>query len=377
MFTRSTLFTLRRLDETFYKCAKVSYWKESTQRYKANLLLNNVKLLDEILSDKYKTGETTNFILNERGKTRFIQAPCMRDRIIQKILCEEVLIPQLRKYLIYDNYASLKDRGTSFARKRIDVLLRKYIREHGENGYILQIDIKKYFDNIDHNILKKLLRQKLNVSESVMKIIEHVIDTSGPNGKGLNLGSEAPQIFAIFYLSRLDNYIKSVKGIKYYGRYMDDMFVIAEDKKYLKNLLNEIKDQLRDLKLIINEHKTQIVRLSHGFIFMQIKYNIQNGKIVKRPTHNKIVRERRRLKKYSILYETFVMSEQDIYSNYKSWRNALIKDCKNCKRTIKMMDRYYYSLFPKHQKKNKVTREKIIHQAFKELENKYILITNF
>lgn len=77
------------------------------------------------------------------------------------------------------------------------------------------------------------------------------------------------------------------------------------------------------------------------------------------------------------LYETFVMSEQDIYSNYKSWRNALIKDCKNCKRTIKMMDRYYYSLFPKHHKKNKETREKIIQQAFKELENKYILITNF
>lgn len=359
------LFTLENLNEAFYESAKISYWKDSTQRYRANLLPNNIKLQDDLLNGTYKVSPTVNFKINERGKIRDIEAPAVRDRIVQKVICKKILVPQLSKYFIYDNYASIKNRGTSFARKRLDILLRRYIREYGNDGYILKVDIKKFFESIDHTVLKQMLLCKLKVSKPIMALIFYCIDTSSKTDKGLNLGAEIPQVLAIFYLSELDNYIKSVKGIKHYGRYMDDMFIIAGNKAELKELLADIKAQLARLKLEVNDKKTIITTLHHGFTFMQIKYNVVGGKIIKRPTRSKIVRERRRLKKYKGLHEQGLMSEIDIRNCYKSWRNGLIKDCNACYKTVQTMDRLYDELFPIKEIKIKQSRNDIINQAFR------------
>lgn len=366
--TLEELTTFEKLNNAFYQSARISHWKESTQRYKANLFVNNLKLQEDLRSGNYRISQTTNFQLTERGKLRHIEAPAIRDRIIQKVLCQNILVPYLTKPLIYDNYASLKNRGTSFARKRIEVLLQKYIRKHGSDGYILQIDIKKYFESIDHDILKDMLHKQIHEPQEIMNLIDCVVDTSSHSNKGLNLGSEAPQIFAIYFLSSIDSYIKTVKGIKYYGRYMDDMFIISNSKDELKALLDEIKIELSKLKLQINEKKTHITKLSHGFTFMQIKYSLEGNKIIKRPTHSKIVRERRRLKKYKKRFENGLMSENDIYNCYMSWRNAVLKDCNACQRTIESMDRLYKELFPIREKPKKLKRSEIIAEAFKDYE---------
>ena len=363
------IFTLENLNNAFYDGSKISHWKDTTQRYKANLLANNIKLRDDILSGNYRVSPTTNFYLCERGKRRYIEAPSQRDRVVQKVLCQQVLVPQLTKLLIYDNYASLKDRGTTFARKRIDVLLRKYINEH-ESGYVLQIDIKKYFENIDHQILKELVHSKINEDKEVLNLIDYVIDTSSHTNKGLNLGSEAPQILAIFYLSRLDNYIKSIKGFKYYGRYMDDMFIMSDNKQELKQLLKGIKEQLTYLKLEINDRKTSITKLSKGFTFLQIKYSIEDKRIVKRPTRKKLVRERRRLKKFKKKYDKGLMSELDIHNCYLSWRNNLVKDC-NCKKSIEAMDNLYKGLFPDSELYCKESKDNLIRKEDYEIHSTY------
>ena len=276
--TIEELTTLEKLNNAFYLAAKESKWKPATQRYHSNLLLNNLELQEELRNGTYRVEPTVNFWINERGRQRYIESPKIRDRIVQKVLTTEILIPYLTKPLIYDNYASLKGRGTSFARKRIDVLLQRFIRNHGTDGYVLLIDIKKYFPSIDHTILKKMVHDRIHEPPEIMNLIDYVIDTSSNSEIGLNLGSEAPQIFAVFYLSLIDSFIKTVKGIKYYGRYMDDMFIISESKEELKNLLEEIKEQLAGLKLEINERKTHITKLSRGFTFMQVKYNVDRKK---------------------------------------------------------------------------------------------------
>lgn len=360
------LFTLENLNEAFYESAKISYWKDSTQRYRANLLPSNVKLQDDLLNGTYKVSPTVNFQINERGKIRNIEAPAVRDRIAQKVVCKKILVPQLSKYFIYDNYASIKNRGTSFARQRLNILLQRYMRRYGDSGYILKVDIKKFFESIDHATLEQMLLCKLKVSEPVMALIFYCIDTSSKTDKGLNLGAEIPQVLAIFYLSELDNYIKSVKGIKYYGRYMDDMFIISNSKEELKELLTDIKLQLARLKLEVNDKKTIITTLHHGFTFMQIKYNVVDGKIIKRPARSKIVRERRRLKKYKKLYDRGLMPELDIRNCYKSWRNGLVKDCNACYKTVWAMDRLYDELFPVKEVISKQSRSEIINHAFRE-----------
>lgn len=360
------LFTLENLNNAFHECSQIAHWKESSQRYRSNLLMNNIKLQDDLKSGEYKLSPTTSFDLVERGKRRHIEAPAIRDRIVQKILCQKILVPKLTKPLIYDNYASLKDRGTSFARKRIEILLKRFIRKHGSDGYILQVDVRRYFDSIDHRVLKELVHKKIHERPEIMELIDYLIDASSDTDKGLNLGSEAPQIFAIYYLSPLDTYVKTVCGMKYYGRYMDDIFVISDSKEELKILLEGIRKQISRLKLELNERKTHITKLSHGFTFMQIKYSFDGQRVIKRPSHSKVVRERRRLKKYKLLFDKGVISEFDIHNAYKSWRNGVIKDCNACKRTMQNMDRLYDDLFPEQDVYCNHGREQIIHNTFRK-----------
>lgn len=89
--TLEELFTLENLNKAFYQASKISHWKESTQRYKANLLINNVNLRDDLLNGRYRVSPTKDFILKERGKTRKIEAPNIRDRIVQKVLCHKLM----------------------------------------------------------------------------------------------------------------------------------------------------------------------------------------------------------------------------------------------------------------------------------------------
>lgn len=362
--TMEELTTLDNICEAFYQCAKVSHWKESTQRFRSNLLLKALELQEDLRNGKYQVSPTINFVLNERGKTRQINAPTIRDRVVQKLLMNHILLPALTRPLIYDNYASLKGRGTSLARKRMDVHLQRFIRKHGTDGYILQIDVKKYFESIDHETLKRLYRKEVHEPENVMRLIDYLIDTASETGKGLNLGSECPQIFAVYYLHAVDTWVKIVCGEKYYGRYMDDIYVISNSKERLKELLEGIKKILAELKLEVNEKKTHITKLTHGFTFLQLKYSFNGSHIVKRLTHEKIVRERRRLKAFRRLTGKGKMTEAKAYNCYKSWRQTAVKDSNACYASIQSIDRLFRELYPDCKTSDKKARADIVNQIF-------------
>lgn len=356
---------LQNLNECAWECTRQSRWKESTQRYLSDMLQKNLELSEEILSGRYRVKPTIDFTLNERGHIRQIEAPVVRDRIVQKSLMKHILTPSLTPYLIYDNYASMKQRGTSFARKRFEVMLHRYICKYGTDGYILLIDVKKYFNNIDHDVLKRLIAPRLkDQPEDVMQLIHYVIDTSSKTGKGLNLGSECPQIFAIYYLNPVDQFVKVVKGVKYYGRYMDDIFVIGRSKDELRTLLTEIESKLAELLLEVNRKKTHIVKLCHGFTWLQIKYTVEpTGHITKAMSHDKIVRERRRLKTFRRQLDLGMMTEPQIWEAYQSWRGSVVRDHNACEHSIRSMDALYASLFPPHQEQQKRSRRALIVQT--------------
>ena len=339
------LTTLDNIRAAFYACAKVSFWKESTQKFGQNLLKNCLKLQKDLREGTYQISSTINFTIYERGKCRNISAPRIKDRIVQKLLMQYVLLPKLTRPLIYDNYASLKGKGTSLARKRIMAILERFIRKYGTEGYILQVDIKKYFENIDHEVLKKLYRKEVNESPEIMKLLDYIIDTSSDSDKGLNLGSECPQIFAVYYLHPLDTWIKIVRGEHYYGRYMDDFYILSPSKEHLIELLKDIRAQLEKMKLEVNEKKTHITKLTHGFTFLQTRYLFAGNKIIRKLTHAKIARERKRLKAFRRLVDKEKMTEFKAYSCYKSWRETIIQDY-NCWETIGSMDKLFKELFP-------------------------------
>ncbi len=384
-----SLSDANQLIHAFNQAKKERIWKESVQNYEVNLLRNTYLLRTSLREGTYKQKPFYEFTLKERGKTRSIKSMHIMDRVVQRSLCDYILMPQLKKYLIYDNGASLKNKGIDFTRKRLETHLHRFYRKNGSNeGYVLLMDYSKFFDNIRHDKFIALLEKKINSPEfmSFMKqllksfsvdvsylsneeyktrlnqlydSLEHSkIDPSLLVGekmmdKSVGIGSQISQVCGIFYPTRVDTYCKIVKGMKYYGRYMDDVYVIHKDKEVLKQLLKEVDELSKELGLFINPKKTQIVKLKHGFTFLKIKYNLtESGKVLKRLVPKTITKERRRLKKYKKLMEEGKMSYKEIELAYKSWRgNALRYQAYT---SVKHLDALFDQLYIKEWKgKNK------------------------
>ncbi len=335
-----------RLYDAFLLSAKQSDWKESVQRYEYNLLRNVFATQDKLNNRTYEQKPFFQFDINERGKHRHIKSLHISDRVVQRSLCDNVLTPKTNSKLIYDNGASVKGKGISFARKRMEVHLRKYYQENLSNeGYILQIDFKKFFDSIPHRQLLEQFSKLLDPEE--FKLFEMLVKTFSCEeytDRSVGIGSQISQICGISFPTPLDNYIKNVCGFKYYGRYMDDSYIIHKDKEVLQRFLDKYKKMADDLGLIVNTKKTQIVRLSHGFIFLQIKYNLlQDGTILRRVSRKAIARERRKLKKYRVMLDEGRLTLAQIVQAYASWRGSYKKY--NSHNSIRCMDKLFNDLF--------------------------------
>lgn len=345
------IYNIEALYDAFMKAKKGSDWKPQVQRFEMNLLTELVRLQKEIKNRTFKFSPSNNFVLSERGKTRFISGDHIRDRVVKRALCDEILMPSIRKYLIYDNGASLKGKGIGFTRSRFETHLRRYYLKNKSNkGYIWLCDYTKYFDNIQHKILmdmfKKVIKNdtalwllemvlkkaRIDVSfmsdkdyknclNVVFNSLEHQnIDKSLLTGekymeKHLDIGDQVAQVAGVFYPTKIDNFIKIVKGIKYYGRYMDDSYIIHNNKDYLKELSKEITEVANSIGISIHPKKTRICKLSDYWRFLQIQYSLTDtGRIIKKINPKRIISMRRKLKKL-----VKILSKKEFINYYNSW----------------------------------------------------------
>lgn len=336
---------LDNLNLSVKQARKNVHWKESVQRYEMNRIANIIDARKKLLSGENVQQGFICFTLRERGKIRHIRGLQFAERVIQKCLCDQVLVPILSRPLIYDNGASLKGKGVMFAVNRLTAHLSRYYRQNNfsNEGYALLIDFKGFYDNIDHEILLSMLSDEIK-DERVMNLTEKFIRVFG-DGKSLGLGSQVSQIAAIYYPNKLDHFIKEKLRVKFYGRYMDDLYLIHNDKAFLENCLVEIQKVCEDLKIIVNLKKTRIVKLSQGLLFLKGKYFLtETGKILALPCRDASIRMKRKLKKFKALIDAGKMSFTDLRNAYQSWRGAYLKRFQAYKKVAKM-DAYYESLF--------------------------------
>lgn len=340
------LLDLNNLHEAYIKSKSGVEWKESVQKYGIYGLAHIQELSEALKNHTYRQKPFYEFDINERGKQRHIKSLHISDRVLQRALCDQILTPELQKYLIYDNGASVKDKGIEFSRRRLKVHLTRYYKRYGRDGYILLIDFSKYFDNIRHDKLLEMIAEKID-DEEVIELLRHLIatfDTADNAGRSVGIGSQISQVAGIFYPTRIDNYCKIVRSVKYYGRYMDDTYIIHNDKQYLRELLHDIQLICDDLGIIINKKKTQIIKLSNGFTFLKMRYLITDtGKIIVIPCKASITRERRKLRKLKGKLDAGKIAYSDIAGQYKSWRGNLTKY--NAYKSVRHTDALYKSLF--------------------------------
>ena len=317
------IFDGNALYDAYIKAKKGSDWKPQVQKFEMTYLLSLAKVQQDLKDETYEFLPGTRFIINERGKTRCITGEQIQDRVVKHVLCDEVITPAIRKHLIYDNGASLEGKGIAFTRRRLETHLHRFYSKHGSNdGYILLIDFSKYYDNIQHDVLMKLFskyitdgralrllqriidREKIDVSymtdeeyahcmEMVFNSLEYEkIDRRLLTGekfmrKHLNIGDQVAQDAGIAYRIPIDNFVKIVKGVKFYGAYMDDSYAIHESKEFLQDLLSEIIEIAKGIGITVNVRKTRICKLSEMWRFLQVQYSLtETGRLPEKEFYN-------------------------------------------------------------------------------------------
>lgn len=202
-------------------------------------------------------------------------------------LCDNVLGPYLERHLIYDNSACRKGKGTHFALDRLTCFLRKYYRSNGSNGYILKCDVRKYFNSIDHEVLRQKIR-RMDLPDDVKWLLDKIIGSyEYEEGKGLPMGNQTSQWFALYYLDSLDRLVKEKLRIRYYSRYMDDMILIHRQsgKKRLKRKLRHYRRAFADGKIELGAIGQSVAsfkgHLKHGHTY-RLQKNVWNQFVLNR-----------------------------------------------------------------------------------------------
>lgn len=378
-----TCFSIENLHQSFMDIRKSIHFKYNVQNYRLNELKEIASFREAYKNGTFKFTDSKAFYLRERGRERYIQPVTFRDRVIVHAFCQYVLLPKLTPYLIYDNCASIEGKGIDKSLDRFRVHLQRYYTRHQSNeGYILQIDCRKYFDNLRHDLIIEKLSSKLDPEEiDFLKMIlkQNEIDVSYMTDeqyatcmtdvfnaieynamryektgekimrKSIGIGSETSQIIGLYYLAEIDNYVKIVKGFKYYARYMDDSYVIHKDKEVLRELLEELKAKYAELGLQINDKKTQIRKISKPVVFLKTIYILtETGKVVKRKCKDTFKRERIKLKKFATKVLNKEMTYNMVKMQYLSWRGTIMRHngrmYKNYKQ-VSRMDKLYNELF--------------------------------
>lgn len=365
-YTYDKVFTFKHFIDVLPKCFKGVGWKSSVQNYMINSILKpfndfvNMKNreLPKPVSDK-------DIVIYERGKARIITPIHVKDRVIQKVLCDYALVPILSKKLIYDNGASLEGKGVLFTRNRMHHHLQNAIKEFGTDFYVLSFDFKNFFNSVPHRTCRELLGRYIYDKEIIditMEMIKShhkvkIMKLKDKNEKqnmlkklendelcGICLGSQVSQIMALVIANDIDHYIKDVKKCKYYCRYMDDGNILLKTKEELKELFKGMKEISDRLGLQFNKTKTHITKISKGFTFLKIKYSVTNtGKIVRILTRKGTVRMRRKLKKFKTKVESSELTLDSVYDSIQSW--LAHSEIANSYRTVKSMIKLYNLLY--------------------------------
>lgn len=198
---------------------------------------DNIINLHHVLKNReYTTSQYHIFKLYDPKEREVYQLPYYPDRITHHAILN-ILEPIFVASFTRDTYSCVKKRGIHGAYRAV----KKSLKDIRGTRYCLKIDIKKFYPNINHDILKILIRRKIKDID-LLYLLDNIIDSA----EGVPIGNYLSQFFANFYLTYFDHWLKEVKKVKYYFRYCDDMVILMDNKRDLHNLLSEIREYLKD-----------------------------------------------------------------------------------------------------------------------------------
>lgn len=257
---------------------------------------------------KYKTQK-----IIDKGKERELsKLPYFPDRIIQWAILlqtEHIFLSVLTNFTC----ASLKNRGIHYATKLLD----NYMLNKDETKYCLKIDIKKFYPNINHYILKQLLRKKFK-DKDLLWLFDSIVD-SVEGYIGIPIGSYLSQYFANYYLAWFDHWLKEECKCKYVIRYMDDIVILHHDKSFLHKLKREMDQYLEvNLKLEIKDNWQVFPTGVRGIDFVGYRH-FYGYKLLRKTTAERYKRKMLKINKKKVNKKKLSKSDLHSVSSYKGW----------------------------------------------------------
>lgn len=236
------------LYEAWIKAKRGKIHQADVLRFERELDLNISKLQSQLQSGTVEIGNYHYFTITD-PKKRIICAASFPERVLHHAIMN-ICDPVFEKHLIYDIYATRKNKGTYAALDRAKVFVKKY-------KYYVKLDVRKYFDNIDHHILQMQLKRLFKDKRLLLLFSDIIGSYSVTENKGVPIGNLTSQYFANHYLSAADHFAKETLNIKAYIRYMDDVIFFGNSKEeikmkykeFLKNLRNNLGLSLKPLIL--------------------------------------------------------------------------------------------------------------------------------
>ena len=338
--------------------------KKEVYNYELNL---NQNLLDTLFSLSKSTYVFSNYniFLVREPKYRLIMSESFPDKVVNHLFSKYVLSYALQSTLINSNVATRKDKGSKEAYRLFIKYTNKLIYEKKKN-YVLKIDISKYFYNINHNILMNMVSEKIK-DERVLNMLKVILDTTDNDyinktilsvvnreiykvnklnistsekeklinelksiplyrkGYGLPIGNMSSQILAVFFLNKVDHFIKEKLGCKYYIRYMDDLVILGNDKEELKNVFENVSKYIESFDLNVNK-KSGIYSLSNSVNFLGYNFKVFNNKLIIRYRSDTIKRVNKRLKNLKVYDNEMYLKSVASYKGYFLLCNTIVKD---------------------------------------------------
>ena len=298
--------------QNLYLAAKKAFrgkkFKQTTALFYFNFE-NEILNLQRRLSDgSYHPSPYKIFKIYE-PKERNICCAEFQDRVVHHAIIN-ILEPIFERRLINETYACRAGKGTHIALKKSQHLVRKY-------KYYLKGDIKKYFESIDHQALKALIRRMFK-DKRLINLLDKIVSHQPPyteTGKGLPIGNLTSQHLANVYLGELDLFVKHKLRCKGYIRYMDDFILFSDDKKELGIFLKRIRHfLLGTLNLEIKERIVRVSSVNEGLPFLG--YRVFRGLI--RLQRANLVRFRRKLVKLEERYMKGKIKQEDLTNSVRS-----------------------------------------------------------
>jgi len=350
----SILVDFGNLYKAHQSCRKGKRWKDSVAIYDIRGLECTLTIQELLTTGKYRLSPYNCFVINERGKKRDIKSIKYRDRVVQKSLMDNILTPTVTKTFIDTNCASLKGKGTDYALKKLRQHLQRQVRKKGTGGYILACDMKGYFDSIPHELLNTYY-ESIFEDKWLIGLIRH-IHRSIPGGIGVPLGNQLSQLDALLALSPLDHIVKEQMHIEGYARYMDDFYLIHEDKEYLQECRKQIQAWVEERGMRMNPKKTKIVPMRQGIDFLGFHFFVtETGKVVQRLSQKSIKHHRQKLRKMKKQLDLGNCTFQVCKEAHNGWKAHAKRG--DTYYLIRKMDALFAELFKEYIQKEKEEKQ--------------------